>query len=59
MKYDVIFSILDPSEDDMRGGMFSAFPIHKEITRERKAAKADEARLTRVNKVLNLKLCRS
>jgi len=34
MKYDVIFSILDAPEEEVRGGMFSAFPIHEEITRE-------------------------
>jgi len=34
MKYDVIFSILDAPEEEVRGGMFSASPIHEEITRE-------------------------
>jgi len=34
MKHDVIFNILDTPGEEVSGVMFSAFPIHEEITRE-------------------------
>ena len=34
MKHDVIFSILDTTEGDFGKGIFSAFPIYKEIIKE-------------------------
>jgi uncharacterized protein len=38
MKHDVIFSILDTTESDFDKGIFTAFPIYKEIKREGVAA---------------------
>jgi uncharacterized protein len=34
MKHDVIFSILDTPEGNIRKGLFSAFPIYDEIMKE-------------------------
>lgn len=38
MEHDVIFSILDTTESDFDKGIFTAFPIYKEIEREGVAA---------------------
>ncbi|MBN1850012.1 MAG: nucleotidyltransferase domain-containing protein [Deltaproteobacteria bacterium] len=34
MKYNVIFSILDTTEEDFDKGLFTAFPIYREIINE-------------------------
>ena len=34
MKYDVIFSILDTTEMDYERGIFTAFPIYREIKKD-------------------------
>jgi predicted nucleotidyltransferase len=38
MEHDVIFSILDTTESDFDKGIFTAFPIYKEIKKEGVAA---------------------